>query len=115
MQFLENDEFKKDFKALSKKYRSLNNDFLILEEAIDVSPTGNGTKHWNKLKSDNKGEKCIMKMRMVCRCTRGANFRITYFYDGERVEVLFIEIYFKGKKESEDRKRINKVWGEYGA
>ena len=44
---------------------------------------------------------------MMCRAVNGAQFRLIYFYDGDKVEVLFIELYFKGDKERENTKRIN--------
>ncbi len=113
MRFTESDEFKREFKKLSKKYSGLDVDFTILKGAIKAKPAGNGTKHWNRLKSDEGAEKYIMKMRMMCRSTKGANFRVIYFYNGEGVEVLFIEIYFKGKKENEDKNRIEEIWDEY--
>lgn len=114
MQFLESSEFKKEFKKLSKKYRTLDADLLIIKTAIIAKPAGDGTKHWNILRQSTDKESVIMKMRMVCRSTNGSNFRLIYFYNGKKVEILFIEIYFKGKKKNEDRQRIKDYWNECG-
>ena len=106
MDFSESDEFKKEFKKLAKKYPTLKEDFSVVKKAISAAPSGNGTKHWNVLKYDG-GDRYVLKMRMMCRAVKGAQFRLIYFYDGDKVEVLFIELYFKGDKERENTKRIN--------
>ena len=106
MDFSESDEFKKEFKKLAKKYPTLEEDFSVVKKAISVAPSGNGAKHWNVLKHDG-GDRYILKMRMMCRAVKGAQFRLIYFYDGDKVEVLFIELYFKSDKERENIKRIN--------
>ena len=110
MQFIESDEFKKEFAKLSKKYRTLPEDFERLLKLIKTYPSGGESRHAPVLKRED--EKVIVKRRMFCRATIGSNFRVIYFYDGEKVEILFIEIYFKGKKENENRERIEKLWKE---
>ncbi|MCB9812759.1 hypothetical protein H6778_03825 [Candidatus Nomurabacteria bacterium] len=106
MEFSESDEFKKEFKKLQKKYPSLEDDLKVVKKAIAANPAGNGTKHWNILKTDG-AESHILKMRMMCRSVKGSQFRLIYFYDGQNVEVLFVEVYFKGSKEREDSERID--------
>lgn len=106
MEFSESDEFKKEFKKLAKKYPTLEDDFEVVKKIIAATPEGNGAKHWNRLKYDET-ENCVMKMRMMCRSVRGSQFRLIYFYNGEIVKVLFIELYFKGDKERENTKRID--------
>ena len=110
MRFVETDEFTKELKKLSKKYPTLLEDFDFLKEVISCTPTGNKSKHWNLIKADESQKKYIFKLRLKCRSTKGAHFRVIYFYDGQSVEVVFIEIYFKGKKENENRKRIDDFW-----
>lgn len=105
-------KFQKEFEKLKKKYRSLEEDFEILKKVILTVPFGNGTKHWNTLKKDD--EKCIMKIRMMCRSLKGADFRVIYYYDREVLELEFIEISFKGNKENEDRERVERIWSERG-
>jgi len=110
IQILRGEKFQKEFKKLSKKYRSLDSDLGLVEKFIKESPLGDGSAHWNTLMKDQK--KVIMKKRMMCRSLRGASFRIIYYYDGEKIELEFIEIYFKGNKGTEDRKRIEEIWKE---
>lgn len=102
------EKFKKEFAKYLKKYRTLEDDFQKLVDVISVFPTGNESKHWNILK--HQDEKYILKTRMMCRAVKGSSFRVIYYYDGEIIELVFIEIYFKGKKESEDTKRIEEFW-----
>jgi len=107
MKINEGDEFKREFKKLLKKYQTLESDFLIARKVILAEPAGDGTKHRNVLWQDE--ERYIMKVRMMCRAVRGSSFRLVYLYDGESPEILFIEIYFKGNKELEDRGRIRDI------
>ena len=107
MNISQTDEFKKDFKRLSKKYPTLEKDFEILTSAIRAEPKGDGTKHWNLIKSID--EKHILKVRMMCRSVRRADFRVIYMFDGENFELLFIEMYFKGDKENNDKSRIDAI------
>jgi len=111
MEFSETDEFKKDFKKLAKKYKTLSDDFAILKLAITATPLGSGSKHWNQLKHDGVN-KYVMKMRMMCRTVKGTQFRVIYFYDGLSVKVLFIELYFKGDKTRENNQRIEDLFME---
>lgn len=109
MNFQEGDEFQKEFKKLAKKYRTLVDDFQIVKKAIKASPAGDTSKHWHILKYDG-ADKYILKMRMMCRAVKGTQFRLVYFYDGTSVEVLFIEIFYKGNKENENKTRIDDYW-----
>ncbi len=43
---------------------------------------------------------------MVCRALRDCSLRVVYAYFEQNQQIEFIEIYFKGEKESEDRERI---------
>ncbi len=110
IEIIKGKKFKKEFKKLFKKYRSLENDLSDVLPVICAIPTGNKSKHWNVLKED--GKKYILKTRMMCRSLKSASFRLIYYYDGEKIELEFIEIYFKGNKESEDKERIKKLWEE---
>jgi len=111
MEFSESEEFTKEFKKLAKKYPTLSDDLDVVKKIIAADPAGNGTKHWNTLKQDDQ-DNHIMKMRMMCRAVRGSQFRLVYFYNGKNVEVLFIELYFKGNKEREDTKRIDEFFAK---
>lgn len=108
MNFKETSDFKKDLKKLVKKYQTLPKDFNELKEIYLTNlPQGNGIKHWNLLHKSESFE--IYKMRMQCDSTKGKSFRIIYTYNfkNKQIEFIeFIEIYFKGNKESEDKNRI---------
>jgi len=108
IQILYGEKFQKEFKKLSKKYRSLDEDLTLVIKFIKESPLGDGSIHWNTLKKHEK--KVIMKKRLICRSLRSASFRIIYYYDGENIELEFIELYFKGSKKAEDQKRIEEIW-----
>ncbi|MEX0919074.1 MAG: hypothetical protein WDZ85_03905 [Candidatus Paceibacterota bacterium] len=103
----ESEEFCRDFKKLLKKYRTLKGDFEVAKKAISAEPTGDGSKHWHIIKQ--KDEAYILKIRMMCRAVKGASFRLVYFYDGKTVEVIFIEIFFKGRKSLPNQKRIKRM------
>jgi len=108
LQIIHSKRFQKEFEKLLKKYRSLNDDLEFLKKFIRETPFGDGSAHWNTLKKS--GAKVVMKKRMMCRSLKGSSFRIIYYYDGKKIELELIEIYFKGAKESEDKKRINEIW-----
>jgi hypothetical protein len=110
MQIQRDYSFEKEFKKLLKKYRSLEDDLKILTTLIIETPMGDGSKHWVALKQD--GRKVIMKKRMMCRAVKGAQFRVVYYYDGRQVDLSFIEIYYKGDKESENKDRVKNIWRE---
>lgn len=101
-------EFEKEFKKYFKKYRTLEEDFAVFKKAVLAWPTGDKSKHWNVLKQD--GEKYILKVRMMCRAVRGASFRVIYYFDGKILELVFLEMYYKGNKEREDTERIAEIW-----
>lgn len=109
MNFSENDEFKKDFKRLSKKYLSLSDDLLEFEKVVTKFPFGN-SKHFTQLHI--KGNITIIKARLFCRYLKGSSMRIIYAYSKDKQLIEFIELYFKGDKEKEDRARILKYDGK---
>lgn len=95
--------FDKEFKRLLKKYRSLNNDLDVLKDALELFPTGQSNNseivHYN----DNVK---IIKTRLFCRYLKGSTLRLTYAYHQTENKICFIEIFYKGNKENEDRERI---------
>jgi len=101
--FNELPKFSKEFKRFSKKYKSLFEDLEEFKHIIDVAPLGN-SKHFNII---TKNERCaVVKARFFCRYLKGASLRIIYGFHCANSNVDFIEIYFKGEKENEDRERI---------
>lgn len=103
MNFNELPEFSKEFKRFAKKYRSLFTDLEQFKRIIAVVPLGN-SKHFNMI---TKNEQCaIVKARLFCRYLKGSSLRVIYAYSKARSAIEFIELYFKGEKESEDHERI---------
>jgi len=95
--------FSKELKKLLKKYKSLVDDlenFKIRFPEVDLYANKNFAILY-------KNERLmIIKARLFCRDLKGKTLRIIYaYYQNERV-IEFIEIYFKGNKESENKEII---------
>lgn len=105
MTFDELPEFTKEFQRLAKKYRSLPNDLEEFKRVLVVQPLGTG-KHFNVITKVE--DITILKARLFCRYLKGSALRIIYAFHQTRTAIEFIEIYFKGDKENEDRRRIEK-------
>ena len=111
------EEFKTDIKRLLKKYRTLEEDLSIFIEAQ--------LKVYHKQKRNNGGvfrisnlgienPKIYKAKRFACKSLKGtgvrSGIRIIYAYYEEEDTIEFIEIYFKGDKDNEDRERILKYY-----
>lgn len=103
--FNQSPEFEKEFKKLSKKYRSLPKDLKDFEEVLGASPTGLGKNFTIVHRAESVK---IVKARLACESLRDRSIRIVYAYHDNTFQVMYIEIYFKGDKENEDRTRIEK-------
>jgi mRNA-degrading endonuclease RelE of RelBE toxin-antitoxin system len=106
-------EFQKDFKRLLKKYPSLGDDLkLVKTAAIELF-------HIHKINNlsvfpiphfcSEEIQICKIK-KFACRALKGrgskSGIRVIYAFHGKTLKVDFIEIYFKGEQENEDRERI---------
>ena len=96
-------EFEKEFKRLFKKYKTLDDDFEKFKKILMVTPTGIG-KNFVIIHSSLNIK--VVKARMVCRSLRDRSVRVIYAYHETKAVIEFIELYFKGEKENEDRERI---------
>ena len=105
MKFEETPEFRKDLKRLNKKYRSLSADLQTFRGIIAANPLGN-PGHFRVITSTDQFH--IIKARMQCRYLIGPVLRVVYAYIEVQRRVEFIELYFKGDKENEDRERIQR-------
>lgn len=103
MNFDELPEFQKELKRLSKKYKSLPEDLQEFCKVVSVVPLGN-SKHFNVIIQTELFY--IVKARLFCRYLKGASLRIVYSYFEKEGRIDFIELYFKGEKENENRERI---------
>lgn len=97
--------FSKEFKRLAKKYRSLPTDIKTFQEALEIFPCGQSN---NTEIVHDRGNLKIIKSRLFCRYLKGATLRIIYALHLAENKICFLEIYFKGDKENEDRERVKR-------
>ncbi|MFH0951199.1 MAG: hypothetical protein V1765_01865 [bacterium] len=105
--------FQKDFKRLLKKFKSLGDDLELAKvAAIELS-------HIQKINNlsiflvqgscTEKIQICKIK-KFACKALKGrgskSGIRVIYAFHCESCKVDFIEIYFKGEQENEDKDRI---------
>lgn len=110
-------EFDKDMKKLLKRFRTLEDDLDVFIKAELVL--------YHKLKKDNKGifpipglgvekPKIYKAKKFACRSLKGkgvqSGIRVVYGYLEKEDRIDFIEIYYKGDKENEDRDRIMRCY-----
>lgn len=111
-------EFDKDMKRLLKRFRTLEQDLeIFIEKQLNL---------YYKLKKDNKGivrladlqienPEIYKARKFACRALAGGAYsgiRVIYAYFEEIDKIELIEIYYKGDKKNEDRKRIFKYYGK---
>lgn len=112
-------EFERDFKKLAKKFRTLDEDLTTF--------IANQLKLTHKLNIDNKGvarisdlgieyPKVYKARKFPCKALKGkgaaSGIRIIYAHYEEEDVIEFVEIYYKGNKENEDRERIFRHYGK---
>lgn len=101
-------EFEKELTKLSKKYPSLGDDLKKLERLVEINPTGMGT---NFVVIHQAEAVKIVKTRLACKSLKNRSIRVIYAYHDKTVTFMYIEIYFKGDKENEDRERVEGCLG----
>ena len=109
MIFLELDEFKKDLKSLTKKYRSLSEDLEVVKQVLIVVP--NERPPFSFEISDLGLSTCVIKVKKIaCKSLKGrgvnSGLRLIYAHFPEEDKIVFVELYHKNNKENEDRDRI---------
>lgn len=102
--FEETPEFQKEFKRLARKYPSLPKDVALLKARVLLKfPKGFG----NRMPILRQEEGIfIIKVRLPCESLHGSFLRVIYAYHAPRITIFFIELYYKGEKETEDQRRI---------
>lgn len=113
MKYHEIDKFTKEFNKLESKFRTLSDDLknakrnaieLLFEKEIDNNSS------YEIPGFHNKACKIYKLKKFTCKFLKGkgvhSGIRIIYAYFPETKEIYFLEIYYKGKKENEDNKRI---------
>ncbi len=109
MIFDELPEFKKDLKSLLKKYKTLNEDLTVVKTILKNKPDERPPFSYRI--NDLGIETCIIKVKKIaCRALKGrgvnSGLRLIYAHFPVEQRIIFIELYHKNVKESEDRKRI---------
>ncbi|WP_439185170.1 hypothetical protein [Carboxylicivirga taeanensis] len=110
MKIEELEEYKKDVKNLSKKYRTLPEDIEIVKKILFVNPN---ERPPFSFRIDNLGiETCVIKVKKIASKSfkgKGVNsgFRLIYAHYEHENRIVLIELFHKSKKEIEDRDRIS--------
>lgn len=109
IEFDELPEFGRDKKYLSKRFRSLSDDLSVMMKVLNDEPCELPPFSFQ---IEGLGiETCIIKVKKIaCKSLKGrgvnSGLRLIYAYFPERKRITFIELYYKGDKENEDRTRI---------
>lgn len=113
IEYSETREFRKDFKKLRKRFRTLEEDFEMVKRAV--------IKLYHIMAKDNQSVFQIPKLsttdihiykikKFACKALKGkgsrSGIRVIYAFHPKKVLVEFLEIYYKGDKADEDRNRI---------
>ena len=114
MKYRETKEFQKDLKKLEKKFRTLRDDLKVAQKsAIELFHVHNiDNRSIFKITDvgSNEDISFYVLKKFACKSIKGkgarSGIRITYAYIPKENMVVYIEIYFKGKKEIEDKERI---------
>jgi len=112
-------EFEKDLKKLVRRFASLEEDLeIFMKVAMNI---------FHKQKIDSgaifhisdlgiHSPKIYKAKKFACKSLKGkgvhSGIRVIYAYHEEEDRIEFIEIYYKGDKEIEDRERILKYFGK---
>lgn len=101
--------YKKDFKGLLKKYKTLKDDLEVVKKVMEVLPDARPPFSF---RIDNLGiESCVIKVKKIaCKSLKGngvnSGLRLVYAYFKEENRIVFVELYHKNEKDNEDRDRI---------
>lgn len=115
--YKETDRFKKDFKHLLKKFKTLDSDFEMVKKAtIEVFHINNIDNNSIFLIDGQQNESLKNKIKIykikkiACRSLKGfgcnSGLRIIYAYFKEENIVEFLQFYYKNESENEDRNMI---------
>ena len=111
MIFEELNEYKKDLKKLLKKYHSLRDDIKTVKKVLKVFPKERPPFSY---RIEGLGIKtCVIKVKKIaCKSLKGkgirSGMRLIYAHFENEKRIIFIELYYKGNKENEDRDQIIK-------
>jgi len=109
MKFEELDAFQKDLRRLLKKFRTLESDLDVVRQDLADEP---GEHPPFSYRIEGLGiTTCIIKVKKIaCRALKGrgvnSGLRLIYAWFEQEQRIVFVELYYKGEKELEDRERI---------
>lgn len=116
MEFVRLSEFQKDFKKLKKKYKTLSEDIAVFEKVLSVSADPQPPQRIRISDLGIESPVVIKVKHFTCRSLKGkgarSGIRIVYAYFEHDERVEFVEMYYKGDKEVEDRQRIKKYYSK---
>jgi len=110
-------EFDRDLKGIRKKFKTIDEDLQTFI-ARQLVP-------YHELQRDNKGvfrlsdvklenPRIYKARKFACRSLKGtgshSGIRVIYAYFEKDDKVVLMEIYYKGDKQNEDRKRVHRYW-----
>lgn len=108
-------EFKKDLKKLVKRFHSLSEDLLIVKKAVIELHHDKGIDNQSTFQIPgffSEGKTFWKIKKFACKSLKGSGvksgIRVIYRLQELEKKVLFLEIYFKGDKENEDKNIIKK-------
>ena len=104
-------EYQRDLKILLKKYRTLSEDLEVVKKVLIVSPD---ERPPFSFRIEGLGlATCVIKVKKIaCKALKGrgvnSGLRLIYAHFKEEGKIVFIELYHKNDKETEDKERIIK-------
>lgn len=105
-------EFDRDLKKLLKRFGTLDDDLEVLKKVLEVTPDALPPRSF-RISGTGVAVPVIKVKKFSCKALKGSGansgIRAIYAYYAERKEIKFVEIYFKGDKENEDKERINQI------
>lgn len=110
--------FVRDFKKLSKKYRSLKDDLrtFIATSIRAVHVLGQNPESMGHFPIQGLGKQIsgvYIAKRFACKSLKGtgsrSGIRVVYSFDKEENQLLLIEIFYKGDKQLPDLDRVNRI------
>ena len=112
-------EFEKDLKKLAKRFPSIEDDLKIfIKVAMNAFHKQNVDSRAIFHISDLgiHSPRIYKAKKFACKSLKGkgarSGIRVIYAYDEAEDKVEFIELYYKGDKDVENRERIGEYYGE---
>ncbi|MBQ8677043.1 MAG: hypothetical protein IJ529_01075 [Alphaproteobacteria bacterium] len=107
-------EFNKDFKSLLKRFKSLEKDFenmkkYTLETFYEKGQPTTAFVPIEGFCSDDYTSNKVRKFSCMALKGRGAasGIRVIFVWEENKRQITFVEMYFKGDKDNENRERLS--------